>query len=54
MAVATGIGARVSDVLDDRLRATERSGPEYLKTGLAFISGVGFGAVAALSFLILL
>ena len=45
---------RVSDALDDRLRATERSGPEYLKIGLVFASGVGFGAVAALSFLILL
>jgi len=45
---------RVSDALDDRLRATERSGPEYLKIGLVFVSGVGFGAVAALSFLILL
>ena len=45
---------RVSDALDDRIRTKERSGPEYLKIGLVFASGAGFGAVAALSSLILL
>jgi len=45
---------RVSDALDARLRASERSGPEYLKIGLVFASGAGFGVVAALSSLLLL
>lgn len=45
---------RVSDALDDRLRTSERSGPEYLKIFLVFASGTGFGAVSALFFLILL
>jgi len=45
---------RVSDALDARLRASERSGPEYLKIGLVFAAGGGTGALATLSFLLLL
>lgn len=45
---------RVSDALDARLRASERSGPEYLKIGLVFAAGAGSGALATLSLLFLL
>lgn len=45
---------RVSDALDARLRASERSGAEYLKIGLVFAAGAGVGAATTLSFLLLM
>ena len=43
---------RVSAALDVQIRSIERSGPEYLKIGLVFAAGAGFGAVSTLAFLV--
>ena len=45
---------RVSAALDVQIRSIETSGPEYLKIGLVFVAGTGFGAIGALSCLFLL
>ena len=45
---------RVSDALDARLRASERSGPEYLKIGLVFAAGAALGIAVAIAVLFMI